>query len=143
MLDSTTLLLPFLCLQHRTGNVVERVTKLLGVLTGSYAVSKTLRSGPVVRRVTQKVREVLSEKLQVMEDTPAALAEEWASGQVCAKRIFELVQQESADDEEEAAGRSPGLYDEFTSFFAGPWTGPWVRGPCQIVLAPWFVVCRV
>ena len=64
--DRATLLLPFcFCSQHRAGNVAERVTELLGVLTGSYAVSKTLRSGPVVRRVTQKVREVLSEKHQV------------------------------------------------------------------------------
>ena len=33
---------PALCLQHRTGNVIERVTKLLGVLTGSFSVAKTL-----------------------------------------------------------------------------------------------------
>ena len=51
VLDDRTLLLPLLCLQHRTGNVVERVTKLLSILPGSYSVSKTLRSGFVVKEI--------------------------------------------------------------------------------------------
>lgn len=51
-LDPTTLLVPLVCLQHRAGNVVERATKLLGILPGSFAVSKILLSGFVVRKLT-------------------------------------------------------------------------------------------
>ena len=97
-------------MQHRTGNVVERVTKLLGVLTGSYAVAKTHWAR----------EEVLTQRLQVFEEVPPGLEDEWASGQVCAKQIFSWVRQEESPCEE---GGAPDIYDEFLQFFAGPWTG--------------------
>ena len=117
VLDDRTLLLPFLCMQHRTGNVVERVTKLLGVLTGSFAVAKTLQSGTVVKKLTKHVRDVLAERLQVLDRVPPGLADEWASSQVCARAIVRLVRQ----GQDEGAGAK--AWERFFSFFHGPWTG--------------------
>ena len=122
VLDNAAMLFPFLCLQHRTGNVVERITKLLSVLTGAYAVTKTLRSGAVVRRLTAYVKEVLSEKLLILDDVPPGSMGEWASGQVCARAILDLVKEEQAADGQ-AEAESGEIYDEFLRFLAGPWTG--------------------
>ena len=116
VLDRQSMFFPFLCLQHRTGNVIERITKLLGVLTGAYAVAKTLRSGVVVRKLVAEVRNILQEEMQILQRIPDGLAEEWAFGQVCAKQILALVKQ---GDEEQGVA----IYDEFVEFFAGPWTG--------------------
>ena len=118
VLDQRTLLLPLLCLQHRTGNVIERVTKLLGVLTGSFSVAKTLRSGSVVKRLAGHVRDVLAENLQVFDRVPPGVVEEWAAGQACAKAIFKLVLQGRDDD------KASGACQRFLNFFASPWTGP-------------------
>lgn len=120
VMDDRTLLLPFLCLQHRTGNVVERVTKFLSVLTGSFAVAKTLRSGFVVKRLVSHVRDILRGQLVVLDQVPHGSAAEWASGQVCAQRIFALVRQGS---DERAEGAGFGEHKQFCEFFAGPWTG--------------------
>ena len=125
VLDDRTLLLPLLCLQHRTGNVVERVTKLLSILPGSYAVSKTLRSGFVVRKLTQCVRTVLAQKLQVLDQVPPGLQEEWATGQVTARQIFDLVN--AGEDEK---GERKAACKELLEFFAGPWTGPGLGWVC-------------
>ena len=80
VLEQRTLLLPLLCL-HRTGNVIERVTELLGVLTGNFSVAKILRSGSVVKRLAGHVRDVLAENLQVFDQVPAGVVEvgRWAS----------------------------------------------------------------
>lgn len=121
VVDRQTLVLPLQCVQHRTGNVVERITKLLSVLTGCYAVAKTLRSGGVVRRLTAHVKSILSEELQVVDRVPPGLADEWAAGQVSARQTFALVRQ--GDDE-----ASLDKYDEFLAFFAGPWTGLGLSG---------------
>lgn len=125
VLDPGTLLLPFLCLQHRTGNVMERVTKLLGVLTGCFAVAKTLASGQVMRRLTAHVRDILQERLQVLDSTPPGLVGDWASGHAWAKHMFDLVRQERQADvaDRASASRKPDVYDEFLAFFGGPWTG--------------------
>lgn len=120
VMDDRTLLLPFLCLQHRTGNVVERVTKFLSVLTGSFAVAKTLRSGFVVKRLACHVRDILREQLVVTDQVPHGLAAEWASGQVCVQRILALVRQGS---DEPAEGAALAEHKQFCEFFAGPWTG--------------------
>ena len=116
-LDKTTLFFPFLCLQHRTGNVVERVTKCLGVLTGCYAVAKTLSSGSAQRKLLEQVREVLSDEvngLVVLDEVPAGMEDEWASGQVWAGQILALSCQGEAQ---------PKRHKEFLEFFAGPWSG--------------------
>ena len=38
--DESTLQLPSLCLHHRTGNIIEKITELTGSLTGHYAFSR-------------------------------------------------------------------------------------------------------
>eukprot|EP00438_Fugacium_kawagutii_P010278 Skav225675 [mRNA] locus=scaffold1924:366724:368019:- [translate_table: standard] len=105
VLDPHTMLLPFLCLQHRTGNVIERVTKLLSVLTGCYAVAKTLRLGFIVRKLKQHVTDILKERLQILDEVPPGLEEEWATGRVSAKQILALAK---TGDDGEAAGRRSG-----------------------------------
>lgn len=86
------------------------------MLTGAYAVAKTLRSGVVVCKLVAGVRNILQEEMQILQRIPDGLAEEWAFGQVCAKQILALVKQ---GDEEQGVA----IYDEFVEFFAGPWTG--------------------
>eukprot|EP00435_Cladocopium_sp_Y103_P064892 s662_g26.t1 len=137
VLDERTMLLPFLCLQHRTGNVIERLTKLTGSLTGCYAVSKTMRSGAVVKRLTASVRRELRQTLMVTDQVPAGCVEEWASGRVCAEAILRL-----AFADEEASKMD--LVNEFLDFFAGPWTGlplGWY-GACRPGLSFLFVWTR-
>ena len=128
VLDPRTLCLPFPCLQHRTGNCIERLTKLMGTLTGPYAVSKTLRSGGAVRRIMQHVRKVLQQKLQVIDRVPPGLEDEWATGQVCARQILHLAHRgDEAMEEGEREGKAD-IVEEFLKFFQGPWTGPMCGG---------------
>ena len=119
VLDPQTFLLPLLCTQHRTGNVIERITKLLSLLPGTFAVSKTVRSGFVVKKLTEQVRLVMANKLQVFDEVPPGLQQEWAEAKVWAKQILDLLKQ----DQEETS-QTAKTCDEFLDFFAGPWTGP-------------------
>ena len=91
VLDPTSLLLPLLCLQHCAGNVVQRATKLLGILPGSFAVSKTLRSGFVVRKLTGQVRSVMSRTFQIFDQVPPGLHDKFEESEACARAIFKLV----------------------------------------------------
>ena len=81
-------------------------------------MAKTLRSGSVVKRLAGHVRDVLAENLQVFDQVPAGVVEEWAAGQACAKAIFKLVLQGRDDD------KASGACQRFLDFFASPWTGP-------------------
>ncbi|CAL1159390.1 unnamed protein product [Cladocopium goreaui] len=113
--------------KYRTGNVIERITKLLGVLTGAYAVAKTLRSGVVVRKLVAEVRNILQEEMQILQRIPDGLAEEWAFGQVCAKQILALVKQ---GDEEQ------GLSDVLRKHGLGAAFAP-LDSRCQSVRGLW------
>ena len=131
-LDPKTLLLPLLCTQHRTGNVIERITKLLSLLPGTFAVSKTVRSGFVVRKLTEQVRSVLTQKLQVFDQVPPGLHQEWADAQLWARQILDLVKQ--GHDENSQTAKA---CDDFLNFFAGPWTGL-VRGMGRVSAIGYF-----
>ena len=118
-----TLLLPLLCTQHWTGNLIERITKLLSLLSGTFAGSKTVRSGFVARKLTDQVRWVLTQKLQVFDQVPPGLHQEWADAQLWAKQILDLVKQ--CHDENSQTAK---VCDDFLNFFAGPgqdWCGAW------------------
>lgn len=125
--DPRTFLLPLKCVQHRAGNVIERVTKFFSVLTGAYAVSKTLRSGHVIRRLTHHVRDVLASQLVVIDQVPDGVEEEWASGRVWAKQILDLVKHGGEVDQAKA-----DAHTRFLEFFAGPWTGQFLGAQLRV-----------
>lgn len=125
--DPRTFLLPLKCVQHRAGNVIERVTKFFSVLTGAYAVSKTLRSGHVIRRLTHHVRDVLASQLVVIDQVPDGVEEEWASGRVWAKQILDLVKHGGEVDQAKADAPT-----RFLEFFAGPWTGQFLGAQLRV-----------
>ena len=68
-----------LCAQHRNGNVVERVTKLLGILPGCYCVAKVCSKGKQFKDLKEAVRKQLQRDLVVMEAEPPGLQAEWSA----------------------------------------------------------------
>ncbi|CAE7376508.1 unnamed protein product [Symbiodinium natans] len=60
-LPKNCFLLPMLCAQHRNGNVVEQVTKLLGILPGSYCLAKTTSKGKLFSDLKKAVKRLADE----------------------------------------------------------------------------------
>lgn len=113
---------PSLCAQHRNGNVIERATKHLGILPGSFCVSKSTRRGKFLNDLKESVRKVLTEKLVVMGAEPPGLQAEWAVARRQAKTFLHMMLQ--CEDEKPNAKRSRTRFvDDFVAFFPGPWTG--------------------
>ena len=54
-LPGPALMLPILCVQHRTGNVIEQVTKFLGNLGGIFCVSKVMAKSHLLAAVKNRV----------------------------------------------------------------------------------------
>ena len=125
------LVLPTLCAQHRNGNVVERVGKLLGIIPGSFAVAKTMKAGAAIQQLVRSLERVMSQALVVRQDEPPGLQEEWAFGRRCAKALLDLVASNSdhagACGSSEEPGKRAKTAKEFLEFFAGPWRGPTFR----------------
>ena len=117
------MLLPTLCAQHRKGNVVERATKLLGILPGSFAVAKTLQKGKVMQKVSEKVKAMLARRLVVLDAVPADLLQEWSDVKVAQRSFLELVMATSME-QASVPGRRQQAANDFLDFFAGHWTGP-------------------
>ena len=119
--------LPMLCAQHRNGNVVERLTKLFGILPGSYCVAKCTSKGKVFKDLREAVKEQIDKDLVVMSEEPPGLQAEWSSARKQATTFLELMLQGLADDKpEERSGVSQRI-QKFVDFFRGPWTGPSAR----------------
>ena len=129
-------LIPTLCAQHRNGNVIERATKLLGILPGCFAVSKTMIQGSWMRTIGKRVQEVLAARLIVMEEDPEGLQEEWARSRVAARALLDLVilNAPQGEDDQPARGFATAVSD-FMTFFPGPWKGPPVCSCAGDVLA--------
>ena len=53
-------------------NVIERVTKLLGILPGSFAVAKTMKAGAAIRQLSKALEKVIIETLVVRDEEPPA-----------------------------------------------------------------------
>ena len=49
------LFLPVLCVQHRTGNVIEQLSKLTGVLGGNFSVAKVLNKSNLLKGLKHQV----------------------------------------------------------------------------------------
>lgn len=117
-----------LCAQHRNGNVIERVTKLLGILPGCFAIAKSMRQGSWMRTIGQKVQAVLASgpsRLVILQEEPEGLEEEWARARVAVRALLKLVALNlpQGEDEQPAQGFATAV-DEFMKFFPAPWTGP-------------------
>ena len=131
------LLLPTLCAQHRNGNVIERVSKLLGIIPGSFAVAKTMKAGAAIQQLVRALERVMSDALVVRQGEPPGLQEEWAFGRRCSKALLDLVAANSNNagacgSSEEEPGRRAKIAKEFLDFFAGPWRGPTFRVSCLV-----------
>ena len=114
-----------LCAQHRNGNVIERATKLLGILPGCFAIAKSMRQGSWMRTIGQKVQAVLASKLVILQEEPEGLEEEWARARVGVRALLKLVALNlpQGEDEQPARGFATTV-DEFMKFFPSPWKGP-------------------
>ncbi|CAE7460837.1 unnamed protein product [Symbiodinium sp. CCMP2592] len=116
--------IPMLCAQHRNGNVVERITKLLGILPGSYCVAKCTSKGKVFKDLREAVKQQIDKDLVVMSEEPPGLQAEWSSARKQATTFLELMLQGLGDAKpEERSGVSQRI-KKFVDFFRGPWTGP-------------------
>ncbi|CAJ1376127.1 unnamed protein product [Effrenium voratum] len=109
-------LLPNLCAQHRNGNVVERVTKALGVLPGAFCVAKTLSRGQKMRSLIAAVKTALQGTLIVLPQEPPGLQAEWLAGRQHAAQFLELAFGAVTENKRRARRAQ-----EFLAFFAGPW----------------------
>lgn len=54
-LPGRALMLPTLCVQRRTGNIIEQVTKFLGNLGGIFCVSKVMAKSHLLAAVKSRV----------------------------------------------------------------------------------------
>ena len=128
MCPDNVFLLPTLCAQHRNGNVIERATKLLGILPGCFAVAKTLKSGSLMRHVVKGLQKAMERRLVVLDDVPPGLQDEWAFSHRCSKALLDLIAANSdnaeACDAADVPGKRAASAREFLKFFSGPWTGP-------------------
>ena len=114
---------PSLCAQHRNGNVIERATKHLGILPGSFCVAKSSVRGKFLKDLKEAVRKVLAEKLVILDAEPPGLQAEWAIARRQAKNFLNMMLE--CEDEKPTAKRSRTRFvDDFVAFFPGPWTGP-------------------
>ena len=121
-LPGPALMLPTLCVQHRTGNVMEQVTKLLGNLGGIFCVSKVMAKSHLLAAVKSRVLDYLDQKLVVHQEVPAAVLSERRASKILLKRLIELTS--SFKEEEEANQNSTSAaWKRFMEFFNGPITG--------------------
>ena len=86
-LPGPALMLPILCVQHRTGNVIEQVTKFLGNLGGIFCVSKVMAKSHLLAAVKNRVVDYLDQKLVVHSEVPAAVLSEWRESKILLKRL--------------------------------------------------------
>ena len=118
--------LPLMCAQHRNGNVVEQVTKLLGILPGSYCLAKCSSKGAFLKSLREAVKKQLEQDLIVLNGVPPGLQVEWAEARKQATRSLELLFEGLADASLSGGrfGRNTALITKFVDFFCGPWKGP-------------------
>jgi hypothetical protein len=123
-LPADTFLLCSLCSQHRTGNVVEQLTKQMGTLGGVFCVCKTLSRGHPLSLIRGHVAEQLKRSLVCDPAIPVACVEEWRGAKQHASRLIDLCCSFSEDESKDAAPGSRRLaFQKLLDFFDGPWTG--------------------
>ena len=122
VLEPEAVLLPVLCVQHRTGNVLEQLTRFLGNLGSIFCVSKTMSKGGLLTGLRKHARVVLDQTLTRLGEIPAALLVEWGDARVTAKKLVDLC---CNFHEESPQGGSDDkdAFKQLLQFFDGPWTG--------------------
>ena len=124
-LPQNHLFLPNLCIQHRTGNVIEQLTKLLGNLGGNFSVAKVLNKANLLRGLRKRISAKVEKDFAVISRVPAAVQEEWAAGKRQAKQLVDLCLSFDEDSPEPARpGSVREAFNHLLEFFDGPWTGP-------------------
>lgn len=116
------LMLPTLCVQHRTGNVIEQVTKFLGNLGGIFCVSKVMAKSHLLAAVKGRVLDYLDQKLVVHQEVPAAVLSEWRASKILLKRLIELTSS-FKEEEETNQNSTSAAWKRFMEFFDGPIAG--------------------
>ena len=117
------MMLPVLCAQHRNGNVVERCTKLLGILPGCYSVAKTMASGQSKKKLSDELRDVLAQRLVILEAEPPGVQAEWSQTRADQQKFLEMVTATNLELATTPQVRKQTIRD-FCNFFSTPWTGP-------------------
>ena len=84
---SQRFLLPMLCAQHRNGNVVEQITKLLGILPGSYCWAKCSSKGNFLKDLKDAVKKQLEQDLVILIEEPPGVQAEWSQAKKQAKLL--------------------------------------------------------
>jgi hypothetical protein len=128
-MDASELLCPLICCQHRTGNVVEQITGLLGNLGGCFCVSRVLNSNHALKILRRRMKATLDSKLIVLAAAPVGLHAEWATGRARAKSFVETCAAfEGYSSSSQESGTLRAAYLKLLEFFNAPWTGPTVWG---------------
>ena len=125
-------MLATLCVQHRTGNVVEQLFKLFGTLGANFSVSKTLNKKNLLESIRKKVRDRVSSSLQVVTQTPPACFEEWRSAKDSARRLVRLCCQ-FEEEGPASAGSRKAAFEDLLQFFDAPWQGPGCFLTCLVL----------
>ena len=120
------LFLPHLCAQHRTGNVIEQLTKLTGTLGGNFSVSKVLNKANLLKALRKRVSDRVERDLAVLTEIPAPVVQEWRQAKENAKQLVDLClsfQDEGDAPRDAREGSLRQAFHELLDFFDGPWTG--------------------
>ena len=137
--DGTSFELTCFCTQHKTGHVVEEVTKFLGLLSPSFCIASCLSQGDLGEEVDTKLRSTLDCVLDVVDPTKLEGLSERDKRLVAFSRelmtdcyVNDVQRDQDCDDD---ASRSRSFRnrkkesDELLSFFPCPWNGRLIH-PC-------------
>jgi hypothetical protein len=132
------------CVQHRTGNIVEQVTKYLGLITPCFCISSMLARGDLSQDLEEYLRPVVDKMLDIVDpttETPAAGQEDQQRHAEFAKELLNLcyvcVMAEDDDggdlqrseERNKAHAQRQREADEVFAFFRPPW-GKRLVHPC-------------
>ena len=131
--DGTSFELTCFCTQHKTGNVVEEVTKFLGLLSPSFCIASCLSQGDLGEEVEAKLPSTLDCMLDVVDPTEREGLSERDKRLVAFSQ--ELMTQcyvndvQRDQDCEDDASRTRSFHrrsqesQDILSFFPCPWSG--------------------
>ena len=119
------------CTQHKTGSVVETITKQLGLLSPCFCIASVLKHGDVCDDLQELLESIIPDILDVV-DHPIELDEheqrqaDFADALMEACYVCGLSAEDDYDDTDIEAHiqRRRAEKSELRSFFPGPWKGP-------------------
>ena len=117
------------CLQHKTGHVMEAVTKHLRIIGSCFCIAKQFHHGNFLESMKQKLRVIVEEELQVVKPGDVRAADlNTEFGKALLKQCFVHSHE---DDEVQAPGHAVSDQvcarqedaDKFAEFFPTLWRG--------------------